>query len=138
MSDLAFSIKLDDLPGYVSWRISEDSTFTWVNVITDDLLPKIQEKVKQLKEYSRNLVFVGLNHSSPCDGIFPRIFKDIGNSDIFSHEAQKIRNYWESQMRNLPNIIGICYFIYSLERETPFYPLKIFWRSEVDKIMINL
>jgi len=140
MNRLGFSIKFDAHPGWISWNLNDSDSLPWFRIITDDLLTKLaKEKAKQLKKFSRNLVFVGLNHSAPSDGIFPRIFKDLGNDEThFLSEIQGIREYWTSQMPSLANVIGICYFFYSLERENPFYPLKIFWRSEEDKVNINL
>ena len=67
------------------------------------------------------------------------IFRSLGNDEIhYQSEIQEIGEYWLSQMHKLTNVIGICYFFYSLEREEPFYPLKIFWRSEEDEIPISV
>ena len=31
-----------------------------------------------------------------------------------------------------PNITGICYFHYAIDREGPCYPLRVFWRDAED------
>ena len=141
ISKLGFSIKSDTRPGWISWNLSDNDSLTWFRALTDDLFSKLQakEKAKQLKKFSRNLIFVGVNHTSPSNWAFPSIFRALGNNEIhYRSEIQEIREYWLSHMHKLTNVIGICYFFYSLEREEPFYPLKIFWRSEEDKISINV
>lgn len=142
ISRFGFSINHHDTPpGWISWKVSDSDSFPWFHVITDDLFSKLQakEKREQLKKFSRNLIFVGLNHTSTNNWAFPSIFRDLGNGEIhYRSEIQEIREYWLSQMPNLTNVIGICYFFYSLDSEVPFYPLKIFWRSEEDKVNINL
>lgn len=141
ISELGFSIKHDSRPGWISWKLGDSDSFPWFRVLTDDLLSKLQakEKINQLKKFSRNLIFVGVNHTSPNNWAFPSIFSDLGNDELhYQSEIQEIREYWLSRMPKLTNVIGICYFFYSLNSEIPFYPLKIFWRSEEDKISINL
>lgn len=141
ISKLGFSIKSNSRPGWISWNLGDSSSFPWFRALTDELFSKVQakEKVKQLKKFSRNLVFVGVNHTSPSNWAFPSIFRDLGINEIHYHsEIQEIREYWLSHMQKLTNVIGMCYFFYSLEKEEPFYPLKIFWRSEEDKILINV
>ena len=71
--------------------------------------------------------------------MIPRIFKEIGYRGIsYQTEINGIKEYWEKKLQKHQNITGICYFYYSLVRETPFYPLKIFWRNATDKIQFNL
>lgn len=143
MSELEFEIEINDRsPGLISFHHTrEGNSFPWFKYITDDLWSKLKEKnkSKQLKEYSRNLVFVGINHLSPCNGAFPFIFEDLGKDEIhYPSEIQEIRKFWTSCMSSLDNVVGICYFFYSLDKEIPFYPLKVFWCSNNNKITINL
>lgn len=126
---------------FISFDIDDTDSFPWFRYITQDLLSKLQEKskVQQLAKQTRNIVFIGINHSSPSNWAFPSIFEDLANGEIrYNSEIQEIRKFWASAMPSLTNVIGICYFFYSLESEAPFYPLKFFWRSEEDKIVINL
>jgi hypothetical protein len=128
-------------PGDINFRDSNADDYSWFQNITDKLSSKLQErsKVEQLKRYPRNLVFVGLNHDSPSNGIFPRIFGTLASGGKgYESEIQEIRTYWQSHMVELTNVIGICYFFYSLKREEPFYPLAIFWRSDQDRLAIKL
>ncbi|MFH2104238.1 MAG: hypothetical protein ABIJ39_12870 [Chloroflexota bacterium] len=128
-------------PGCISFRYDSADDFSWFQDITDKLSSKLQErnKVEQLKKYPRNLVFVGLNHDSPSNGTFPRIFGALGSGGKgYRSKIQEIRAYWQSHMAKLTNVIGICYFFYSLEREEPFYPLAVFWRSDEDRLAIKL
>ena len=125
----------------ISFDIDDTDSFPWFRHITQDLQSKLQEKSKgqQLAQQTRNIVFVGLNHSSPSNWAFPGIFEDLANGELRYHsEIQEIREFWASTMPSLANLVGVCYFFYSLPSEVPFYPLKFFWRSEKDKIAINL
>ena len=138
---LGLSVKYRSDPGSISWDINDSDNYPWLQDITDDLSLRLQDKskAKQLQKFPRNIVFVGLNHSSPSHRPFPSIFKNLGYGKThYRSEIQKIREYWVSQMPSLTNVIGICYFFYSIEREVPFYPLKVFWRSDNEKIMIKL
>ena len=93
-----------------------------------------------LSKLDRNIIFVGINHSMPSNYVVPMLFDELGKDEIISYsdEIEEIRKYWGSHMSDLNNVIGICYFFYSLNSEAPFYPLKIFWRSDTDKVAINL
>ncbi len=142
ISQLELSVEMnEELRGLISFHINDPDKVPWFEYITDGLASRLREKSKarQLKKYSRNLVFVGLNHLSPSNWAFPDVFEDLGtNVGRFSFETNAIKDYWALHLPNLPNIVGICYFFYSLDREDPFYTLKIFWRNDYDCIAINL
>jgi len=141
LSEMKISIRHHNRGPYISFDIDDTDSFPWFKYITQDLQSKLQEKskVQQLAQQTRNIIFVGLNHLSPSNWAFPRIFQDLANGEIRYHsEIQEVRDFWASSMSSLTNVIGICYFFYSLDSEVPFYPLKFFWRSEEDKIAINL
>lgn len=145
LSRLNLSIEIQyDFPGYISftlYKLDNDDSFPWFQYITDDLKSKLQEKskVKQLKEFPSNLVFVGVNNLSPGNWAYPRIFEDmVSGEKHYNSEIRGIKDFWQLHMTSLTNVIGICYFFYSLDKEEPFYPLRIFWRSEEDKIEINV
>lgn len=141
LSEMKISVHPHSRGPCISFDIDDADSFPWFRYITQDLQSKLQQigKVQQLTQQTRNIVFVGLNHSSPINRAFPRIFKDLAFGEIRYHsEIQEVREFWASSMTSLTNVIGICYFFYSLDSEVPFYPLKFFWRSETDKIAINL
>lgn len=142
LSELEISVKrIENISGRgISWQLRDNYKVPWLDYLTDGLFSKLKDekKEKQLREFQRNLVFVGINHSSPPNGVFPRVFKDLGDNTRLHSEIQEIEKYWASHMSDLRNVIGICYFFYHLISENPFYPLKIFWRSEEDKIQIFL
>jgi hypothetical protein len=143
LSELEVSVeRIDDIQGGgIVWELLDGENIPWFDYLTNELYAKLKgnAKVRQLKEHPRNLVFVGINYSSPSNGIFPSIFGDLRNSSaLLPPELQEIEEYWYSYMFDLTNVIGICYFAYTLDSEIPFYPLKIFWRSKVDQIAINL
>jgi hypothetical protein len=139
--EMSVSVNHHSRGPFISFDIDDTDSFPWFKYITQDLQAKLQErsKVQQLSQHSRNIVFVGLNHSSPTNWAFPRIFEDLANGEIHYHsEIQEIRRYWASSMLDLTNVVGVCYFFYSLPSEEPFYPLKFFWHSEKDKVTIKL
>lgn len=142
ISNLNLSVKIRNVfPGTISWQINDGVGLSWLQDITEDLFGKLQakSKVKQLKKHSKNLVFVGVNHLSPSNGNFPRVFKELGTGGTnYATEINRIKEYWLSEMPKLNNVIGICYFFYPLDRTTPFYLLKVFWRSDTDEIPLNL
>jgi hypothetical protein len=141
LSEMMISVNSHNRGPVISFDIDDTDSFPWFSYITQDLQSKLQQrsKVQQLAQQNRNIVFVGLNHSSPSNWAFPRIFEDLSHGETRYHsEIQEIRAFWMSSMPSLTNVISICYFFYSLPSESPFYPLKFFWRSDRDNIAINL
>lgn len=133
----------DDYPGNIVWHVRNSDSYPWFDRITRRLTPKLQtnSKVRQLSTYQRNLVFVGINHLSPINGMFPDLFRYLAGVDGYNpHEEmiESLENCWSDTLPTLQNVNGICYFFYSLDQETPFYPLRMFWRSPADQIYINL
>jgi hypothetical protein len=132
--------KLERKSGCISWCYNgnnEDSIV--LKYLTKDLLRKLSEdkKSRQLSQYKKNLVFVGINHVGPIDWLNPGIFKEIGERGISHKEStREIQNYLKKELPD--NIIGVCYYTYSLEKKDPFYRLKIFFRDKNCQIKINL
>lgn len=127
--------------GCITWDIINKATFPWLRLLTEDLLKNITKsnKSKQLNKYPKNIIFVGINNVSPSNWAIPSLFEDIGrNDDIYSKQITHIRDFWQQELINYKNITGICYFNYSLNIQNPFYPLKVFWRNDNDKISINI
>jgi hypothetical protein len=143
LDGLGISVSVPDIPpGNIAWNISDKTDdFPWLDYITNGVhgALRARKKPKQLKACQRNLVFVGLNHVSPVNWAFPRLFGELESSNTrYDLQIAGITDFWNSSMRGLTNVIGICYFFYSLDSEEPFYPLHIFWRSNSDRIAINL
>jgi hypothetical protein len=124
----------------IIWKHNKDKNYPWHRYLTDTLLEKFNEKGKrrQLMKNKRNIIFVGVNEFAPSNWAIPRIFREIGCGGIsYQNEIDRIEKFWSNS--NIPQYItGICYFYYSLDREDSFYPLKIFWRNEKEKIKMNL
>lgn len=113
----------------IAWDCGNADTFPILKQITKDLISKLSEsKKKQLSIFKENIVFVVVNHL-PLNWMNPDIFmRDTCDSNI-QKEIEGL----------LPqNVIGICYYNYSLSQETPYYPLKIFWRNGHARLSINL
>jgi len=127
--------------GCISWEMARERDFPWLRLLTGDLFQKITaaNKERQLKENANNLIFIGVNNIAPSNPAIPSIFEEIGRGGLsYTKEIKHIRNFWQKVLHAHNHISGICYFCYSLEREEPFYPLKIFWRDDTEKINLNL
>jgi len=114
--------------------------YPWFDEITTKLKNKLKnsQKAKQFEKYAKNIVFVGVNNCSPVNCAIPHIFSEMKTGgQFYKHEIQNIETFWTNELKKT-QIAGICYYVYSLERETPFYPLKIFWRDNNDAINIIL
>ena len=143
-----FDVKVDwskGPPGSVSWEVVDGDEYPWFDDVTSKLLGHLQSssKSRQFAKRDRNLVFVGVNHMSTVNYAFPRVFEALSVEDIKStayyEQVEAICSFWRTALlENLQNVIGICFFVYSLDRLDPFYPLKMIWRNEQDSISIVL
>lgn len=126
--------------GAISWNAVGEDESKWLSRLTTGLYNTIlQSKTKQLSEYGKNLIFIGVNHMDYSNWAIPSIFDAIGNGgNNYSNQIDFIRSFWKDSLKQHKNISGICFFCYSLNNEDPFYPLKIFWRDDNDKIDIKL
>jgi hypothetical protein len=118
-----------------------NNAYPWFDEITVKIINKLtgSQKANQFKQYSKNLVFLGVNNCSTINAAIPTIFSEMTNSgQHYSHEIQMIETYWTNALKLQPQIKGICYYNYSLDQETPYYPLKMFWRDSKDIVNINL
>jgi len=130
--------KTDSEGDLIIWEHDAAQKFPTMKYLTEGLLSHLQKsKTKQLSRFPRNIVMVGVNHCGPNNHLTPRIFNEMGNGSLScQYEIEYISNYWA---KNLPNsIVGLCYYIYDIGQETPFYPLRMFWRDENHRIDINL
>jgi hypothetical protein len=123
--------------GSIVWNCNKIDDSSSVEYLIEELIKILKRKVNQLSKYCQNLIFVGVNHEGPTNWINPDIFEEMGgSSNIYQQQIQMIQDFLS---KNLPqNVLGVCYFIYQLDKDEPFYPLRIFWRDEKNKIMINL
>lgn len=141
MLDLNVDIEIERRwTGSISWEIQKEDILPWLKLLTEDLLCKlITSKQRQLNKHPKNLIFVGVNNIAPVNWVIPSIFEEIGKGGIsYVPQIEHIHNFWQNELHNHSNILGVCYFNYSLNMEYPFYPLKIFWRSEAERVEINL
>jgi hypothetical protein len=131
--------KEDRRTGYIAWEHENTDDFPWFKYLTGTLINRISDKSKQLKQYKKNIVFAGVNHMGPINWAIPRIFEEIGCGGFsYIPQIEGIKNFWLKNLLGFPEVIGICYFCYALDKEKPFYPLKVFWRNEIDEIALNL
>ena len=142
LNNLSIKVEIENRwSGCISWDIENKDEFPWLRLLTEDLFKNITKvnKSKQLNNYPKNIVFIGINNVSPSNWAIPLLFEDIGkNLDIYSKQITHIRDFWQQKLSNYKNITGICYFNYSLNIQNPFYPLNIFWRNDNDIISINI
>ncbi len=140
LSELDISIHKEDRPtGCIVWNHGNTDDFPWFEYLTSTLINKLYDKRKQLKRYKKNIVFAGVNYSMPINWVNPLIFEEIGCGGVsYIPHIQGIKDFWLKKLSEFPEIIGICYFYYALDKEEPYYPLKVFWRNEIDQIALSL
>lgn len=118
----------------ISWN-HKSQQYNLFTTLEDRLNEIIQRRKKQLVGNKKNLLFIGVNqlpHSEHVPGIFREIAKPVRYTD----EVGRITDIISKVLP--PNVIGVCFFTYSLDRVEPMYPLKIFWRDSRDEFSINL
>ena len=83
-------------------------------------------------------MFVAVNHL-PHVWPFPQVFEAMQTADVgYGRPIARIHEFWRETLRAHPHIDGICYFLYAIDREGPFYPLRVFWRDDVVPVPINI
>ena len=142
LNELGISVEYEyQWPGCISCNHDNVENFPWFYYMTTGLISRLSErsKSKQLKQHQKNMVFVGVNQIGPTNWAIPRIFEEIGTGGVsYTQAINGIEKFWSRELQDFPHITGICYFCYSLDKEEPFYPLKVFWRNKADRIAINL
>jgi hypothetical protein len=146
-SELSIAFKVSRGPGAIVWDQNLPASpadpaypkIPWLKMLTEDVLDRISERSKhqQLTTSTRALLFVGVN-SLPVIWPFPEIFQRIANTDSPDQLVLQLETFWRTALANHPSLVGVCYFVYSLEQETPYYPLRIFWRRDDDRIAIRV
>ncbi len=109
-------------PGIISWEFEQDG-YDPFNDLLKDLSNKIITKSLQLNKRKNNILFVSVG-SMPTNWLFPSIFSEI-----------KTPNRWKNEVADLEkkvleiidgtSVKGVCFFVYSLHKAVPFYPLKL-------------
>ena len=132
---LDLSISIEPGPGIIVWNAKPPDAENWFDILTRNLLNKLTapQKANQLKRFSRNIVFVGVNQAAQVNWAIPRIFEEIGTgANCYRPQIQCIERFWCAQLA----VIGLCYFVYSLDQREPFYPLRILWQGQNDAVTI--
>ena len=124
--------------GCIVWGKKAADDFSVIEHLTCRLISALKNKSSQLSKLRRNLVFVGANHCGPTNWLNPIIFREMAGGGI-SCQCQ-IDYIQEYLSKNLPQCVaGLCYYIYSLDQDGPFYkPLRVFWRNPNKPVNINL
>ncbi len=137
LKELEIKVEYDEaLVGCISWKYLDENGINFLKYLTDGLVEKINKKNNQLRS-NKALIFVGVNHVAASSWWNPDLFKEIGEGGVsYRDQIQGIQDYLSSKLSK--NILGVCYFSYSLDKEEPFYPLKMFWRNKKEKVNINL
>lgn len=121
--------------GYISWGIKENSNFNLLDFLDKRLSEIITSKQAQLSKNSKNILFIGVNEL-PIDHLNPEIFKQATKPEFLEQELKVLEDIIS---KNLPdNILGICFFVYSIDQEKPYYSLRIFWKDNSNTISINI
>lgn len=127
--------------GYINWSRGNADNFPWLRYLTNDLFSKLSDSNKnnQLKRYEKNIIFIGVNHIAPSNWTIPSIFLEIGcGGNSYNLQIESIESFWIKTMQNYNSIKGICFFCISIDKEAPFYPLRILWRDKKEILPINL
>ncbi len=127
--------------GVISWDRSNADNFPWFRYLTDDLFTKLSDvsKKRQLMSYEKNIIFIGVNHIAPSNWAIPSIFEEIGHGGAsYSVQINGIESFWYKIMQNCHYIKGICFFCISIDKDVPFYPLRVLWSDEKEILPINL
>lgn len=126
--------KISKESGYISWKnISSGDNF--FSEMSSSLLTIISEKRKQLSKNKKNILFVGVNLLP--DSIFnPRIFQMLVG-DVYHQEwIDELERVVQKSLTS--NVLGVCFFVYTLPREELMYPLKVIWRDDSNTIPITV
>lgn len=132
-----FEIDKNGSQGYIVWEQNDknDSKLTkqFLNDLTEGVIRKIASKSNQLSRQSANIVFVGVNHTSGLNWLNPGIFEELGNCSNAVSYVDQIRMLENFYACNLPgNILGVIFFVYSLHKEKPFYPLFMLRNGQLE------
>jgi len=127
--------KIADSGSYINWN-NESPDNNFFETVKSSLCRILTSKSEQLGKNQQNLLFIGVNQL-PIGPINPSIFRDLtGNSNVHPEwvlELEKI------VIELLPeNVLGVCFFVYTLPSEDMMYPLHIFWRDSNQKVPIIL
>ncbi|MFA6522718.1 MAG: hypothetical protein WCT24_03965 [Patescibacteria group bacterium] len=126
--------KINDVGSYISW-CSEQEDYNFFSTIETKLNEIFIQKATQLKNNDANLLFVGTNQL-PTNEFYPEIIRELKNPDRFIKEIEALERMIQSTLPKY--VLGLCFFEYSLDKEYPFYPLKIIWKDFSNTIPISI
>jgi len=99
-----------------------------LDYLVDKTLQTIERKKQQLATCEESLLFIGVNQVIGMHPVYVNILSGIGTGGV--HYKEQINRLEEELRGALPeNILGMCYFVYSISSKEPYYPLKIIWRD---------
>ena len=114
-------------PGIISWEFEQDG-YDPFNDLLKDLSNKINTKSSQLNKRKSNILFVSVG-SMPTNWLFPSIFSEIKKPSRWKNEAADLEKK-VLEIIDGTSVKGVCFFVYSLNKTTPFYPLKLITRDQ--------
>lgn len=119
---------------YISWELNNKG-FNLFSILEKRLYTILTSKNPQLKKNEKNILFIGVNQL-PINELNPDIFAELSHPKRFTSEIITLE---QIVSKNLPKyVVGVCFFVYTLNSDTPMYPLKIFWRDSLNVLPINL
>ena len=135
--NIRFKVDKNGSPGYIVWEQIDNKfpslTGKFLEDITTGVIETIEEKERQLKNQSANIVFIGINHAGCLSWLNPGIFEELGNRKPAISYNQQINMLEDFYASSLPeNILGVVFFVYSLPQEVPFYPLFLLRNSKTN------
>ncbi len=112
----------DIQPGIISWEFEQDMSNPLDSLI-NDLSNKINEKHRQLNKRPCNVLFISVG-SLPVNHLFPSLFAELKNPDRWKAEIIELEKKVFEIIRET-SVKGVCFFVYDLRQNKPYYALKI-------------
>lgn len=108
--------------GGISWVFEQDNSDPYNNLL-QALTNKVAGKKAQLRKRDKNILFISIG-SVQNNWLIPDLFAEMTAPNRWSAEIAQ----FEQDVLNIIEVTtvkAVCFFVYSLDRIKPFYPLKL-------------
>jgi hypothetical protein len=109
-------------PGSINWEFEQDKSNPY-NDLLKNLTSKIDGKKQQLSKREKNILLINVG-SMPVSWMFPSLFEEMTAPDRWSEEIAQLEQDVLSTISET-TVKAVCFFVYSLDKVTPFYALKL-------------
>jgi len=119
---------------YISWNILESGNNFFAN-IRDSLTRILTDKSKQLNKNAQNILFVCVDQL-PYSIYNPGIFRELSGHVYHQDWIDELEKIVKETLTD--NVLGVCFFVYTLSSEEMMYPLRVLWKDDKKQIPIIL